>query len=223
MRGFGSLERLLFVLACAALVAGSATRNDAQASHCVITPTLAKATVGQGLRTRDSCEARRRSSRPTSRPASLPKCAGTVGDIKIVGASLTMRNGTTPLVTVPRYRSVGALVTSKSTMKNQYADPKFVVQGSQFHLRARHRAASRRASRLPSSTNPGAAAKLTTHRLKPRTTPVLREPDLARGRRADEGASDPRRAGTHGVGLDDDEHPPGEALRPYPECIRCRT
>ena len=65
-------------------------------------------------------------------PASLPKCAGTSGDIKIVGASLTMRNGTTPLVTVSALPdAVGALVTSKSTMKNQYADPKFVVQGSQ--------------------------------------------------------------------------------------------
>jgi hypothetical protein len=133
VRGIGSPGRLLVVLACAAVVAGSATRNNAQASHCLITPTLAKATVGQGLPYAQLVRGKETLVKAyLTLPATLPKCAGTSGDIKIVGASLTMRNGTTPLVTVSALPdAVGALVTSKSTMKNQYADPKFVVQGSQ--------------------------------------------------------------------------------------------
>ena len=134
MRGFGSLGRLLFVLACAALVAGSATRNDAQASHCVITPTLAKATVGQGLPYARLVRGKETLVKAyLTLPATLPKCAGTTPDIKIVGASLTMRNGTTPLVTVPALPdAIGALVTSKSSALNQPADPKFVIRGSQL-------------------------------------------------------------------------------------------
>ncbi len=134
MRGIGSLGRLLVVLACAALVAGSATRNDAQASHCVITPTLAKATVGQGLPYARLVRGKETLVKAyLTLPATLPKCAGTTPDIKIVGASLTMRNGTTPLVTVPALPdTIGALVTSKSVALNQPADPKFVIRGSQL-------------------------------------------------------------------------------------------
>jgi hypothetical protein len=134
VRAIGSLGRLLLVLACAALVAGSATRNDAQASHCVITPTLAKATVGQGLPYARLVRGKETLVKAyLTLPATLPKCAGTTPDIKIVGASLTMRNGTTPLVTVPALPdAIGALVTSKSSALNQPADPKFFIRGSQL-------------------------------------------------------------------------------------------
>jgi hypothetical protein len=129
------MGKLLLVVTCTAIVAGSATRETAQASHCIITPALAKAAIGQGLP-----YARLVRGKETlvkgylTLPATLPKCAGTTPAIKIMGATLTLKNGGTQLgpvvATLPD--AVAALITSKSTAKNQPADPKFVLPGSQL-------------------------------------------------------------------------------------------
>jgi hypothetical protein len=135
VRGNGSLGKLLLVLACAAVVAGSATRESAQASHCIITPTLAKATVGQGLPYARLVRGKETLVKAyLTLPSTLPRCAGNSPAIKIIGATLTMKNGTTPLVTglAALPDANGALITSKTTAKNQPADPKFVVRGSQL-------------------------------------------------------------------------------------------
>jgi hypothetical protein len=135
VRGNGSSGKLLLVLACAAMVAGSATRNDAQASHCIITPTLAKATVGQGVPYARLVRGKETLVKAyLTLPATLPRCAGNTPAIKIIGATLTMKNGTTPLVTglAALPDANGALITSKTTAKNQPADPKFVIPGSQL-------------------------------------------------------------------------------------------
>jgi hypothetical protein len=135
VRGNGLLGNFLLAMACAAAVVGLATNDTAQASHCIITPSLAKATVGQGLP-----YARLTRGKETlvkgylTLPATLPKCAGTTPVIKIVGASLTMKNGATTLIPAlaPLPDAIGALVQSKSTAQNQPADPKFIVPGSQL-------------------------------------------------------------------------------------------
>jgi hypothetical protein len=129
------LGRLLLVVACTAIVAGSATRDTAQASHCIITPAIAKAAVGQGLPYARLVRGKETLVKAyLALPTTLPKCAGTSPAIKIVGASLTMKNGTTPILTaLPALPDAnGALIQSKSTAQNQPADPKFVIQGSKL-------------------------------------------------------------------------------------------
>lgn len=135
MRERALLGKLLLVVACTAIIAGSATREAAQASHCVITPAIAKATVGQGLPYARLVRGKETLVKAyLTLPGTLPKCAGRNPQIKIVGASLTMKNGTTPLFTglgsLPD--AVGARVTSKTTFQNQPADPRFVIPGSQL-------------------------------------------------------------------------------------------
>jgi len=127
------LRRLLVAVACAAAVMASATRETAQASHCIITPALSKVAIAQGLpHTRLARGKETLVKAYLTLPSTLPKCAGTTPSIKIVGALLTLKNGDTQLgstiAALPD--AAGALVTSKSTLQNQPADPKFVIPGS---------------------------------------------------------------------------------------------
>lgn len=135
MRERAVLGRLLLVVACVAVVAGSATRQSAQASHCIVTPALAKAAIGQGLPYARLVRGKETLVKAyLTLPASLPKCAGTAPAIKIMSATLTLKNGTAPLVTglTALPDAIGAHITSKATAKNQPADPRFVLPGSQL-------------------------------------------------------------------------------------------
>jgi hypothetical protein len=128
-------RRLLVAVACAAAVMASTSRETAQASHCIITPALAKVAIVQGLPYARLTRGKETLVRAyLTLPSTLPGCAGTTATIKVMGASLTLQNGATPLgptiAALPD--AAGALVTSKSTMQNQPADPKFVIPGSQL-------------------------------------------------------------------------------------------
>jgi hypothetical protein len=128
-------RRLLVAVACAAAVMASTSRETAQASHCIITPALAKVAIVQGLPYARLTRGKETLVKPyLTLPSTLPKCAGTTPTIKVMGASLTLNNGATQLgptiAALPD--AAGALVTSKSVAQNQPADPKFVVPGSRL-------------------------------------------------------------------------------------------
>ena len=127
---------LLASLGCAVMLGGSGITEEARASHCVITPALGKVTIGQGLPYTRLIRGKETLVKAYLRlPSTLPSCAGTAPAIKVVGASLRLKNGTNALSGVtPELLpdAIGALVTSKTTALNQPADPRFIIRGSQF-------------------------------------------------------------------------------------------
>jgi CSLREA domain-containing protein len=127
---------VLASLGCAVVLGGSGITEQAKAIHCVIPPVLGKVTIGQGLpQTRLVRGKETLVKAYLTLPSTLPSCAGNAPAIKVMGASLTLKNGSSALsgvtpVLIPD--AIGAIVTSKSTALNQPADPKFIIRGSQF-------------------------------------------------------------------------------------------
>jgi hypothetical protein len=114
-------------------VVGLGTHGTAQASHCIITPALGDVTVNQGLPYARLVRGKETMVKLYLRlPTNLPRCAGKTAAIKIVGGSLTVRNGATPIgpTVNPLPDAINALITSSSVLQNSPADPKFVVLGS---------------------------------------------------------------------------------------------
>jgi CSLREA domain-containing protein len=116
-----------------AAVAGSTTRETAQASHCIITPALGDATVNQGLPYGRLVRGKETLVKLYLRlPSALPRCAGTKPTIKVVGGTLMVKNGTAqigPSISLLP-DAINALVTSASVLQDSPADAKFVVLGS---------------------------------------------------------------------------------------------
>jgi CSLREA domain-containing protein len=133
MRNGTAFARFVVVFVCVAAVAGSTTRETAQASHCIITPALGDVTVNQGLPYGRLVRGKETLVKLYLKlPSSLPRCAGTKPAIKIVGGTLMVRNGTAqigPSVS-PLPDAINALVTSSSVLQDSPADAKFIVLGS---------------------------------------------------------------------------------------------
>jgi CSLREA domain-containing protein len=132
LRGGTALAKFVLALICV-LVVASGTRETAEASHCIITPTLGDVTVNQGLPYARLVRGKETMVKLYLKmPAPVPSCAGAKSAIKIVDGTLTVRNGSTPIgpAVRPLPDAINALVTSSSIMQNQPADPKFIVLGS---------------------------------------------------------------------------------------------
>jgi CSLREA domain-containing protein len=133
LRGGTALAKFVLALACVAVVVGAATRETAEASHCIITPALGDVTVNRGLPYARLVRGKETMVKLYLRmPSPLPSCAGAKSAIKIVDGTLTVKNGTTQIGPSVRLLpdAINALITSSSIMQNQPADPKFIVLGS---------------------------------------------------------------------------------------------
>jgi CSLREA domain-containing protein len=133
LRNGTAFARFVVVFVCVAAVAGSTTRETAQASHCIITPALGDATVNQGLPYGRLVRGKETLVKLYLRlPSALPRCAGTKPTIKVVGGTLMVKNGTAqigPSISLLP-DAINALVTSASVLQDSPADAKFVVLGS---------------------------------------------------------------------------------------------
>jgi CSLREA domain-containing protein len=133
LRNDTAFARFVVVFVCAAAVVGSATRETAQASHCVITPALGDVTVNQGLPYGRLVRGKETLVKLYLKlPSPLPRCAGTKPAIQVLGGTLMVKNGTAqigPSVS-PLPDAVNALVTSSSVLQDAPADAKFIVLGS---------------------------------------------------------------------------------------------
>ncbi len=128
-----TLAKFVLALTCVALIVGSATRETAEASHCIIAPALGAVTVNQGLPYARLVRGKETMVKLYLRmPSPLPSCAGAKSAIKIVDGTLAVKNGTTQIGPSVRLLpdAINALITSSSIMQNQPADPKFIVLGS---------------------------------------------------------------------------------------------
>jgi CSLREA domain-containing protein len=127
---------VLAAFGCAVVLGGSGITEQARASHCLIAPALGKVTIAQGLPYTRLVRGKETLVKAyLTLPSTLPSCAGTSPAIKIMGATLTLKNGSSVLggvtpVLLPD--AIGALVTSKATALNQPADPRLIIKGSQF-------------------------------------------------------------------------------------------
>jgi hypothetical protein len=135
LRNGTAFARFVVAFVCVAAVAGSATRETAQASHCIITPALGDVTANQGLPYGRLVRGKETLVKLYLKlPSLLPRCAGTKPVIKIIGGTLMVKNGTAqigPSVS-PLPDAVNALVTSSSVLQDAPADAKFIVLGSNF-------------------------------------------------------------------------------------------
>jgi CSLREA domain-containing protein len=133
LRNGTAFARFVVVFVCVAAVAGSTTRETAQASHCVITPALGDATVNQGLPYGRLVRGKETLVKLYLKlPSTLPRCAGTKPAIKVVGGTLMVKNGTAqigPSISLLP-DAVNALVTSASVLQDSPADAKFIVLGA---------------------------------------------------------------------------------------------
>jgi CSLREA domain-containing protein len=133
LRNGTAFARFVVVFACVAAVAGSTTRETAQASHCIITPALGDVTVNQGLPYGRLVRGKETLVKLYLKlPSLLPGCAGRRPAIQVLGGTLIVKNGTTqigPSVS-PLPDAINALVTSSSVLQDAPADAKFIVLGS---------------------------------------------------------------------------------------------
>ena len=133
MRNGTAFARFVVVFVCVAAVAGSTTRETAQASHCIITPALGDVTVNQGLPYGRLVRGKETMVKLYLKlPSPLPRCAGTKPAIQVLGGTLMVKNGTAqigPSVS-PLPDAVNALVMSSSVLQDAPADAKFIVLGS---------------------------------------------------------------------------------------------
>lgn len=133
MRNGTAFARFVVVFVCVAAVAGSTTRETAQASHCIITPALGDVTVNQGLPYGRLVRGKETLVKLYLKlPSLLPRCAGTKPAIQVLGGTLMVKNGTAqigPSVSLLP-DAINALVTSSSLLQDAPADAKFIVLGS---------------------------------------------------------------------------------------------